>query len=67
MCIRDSIDTEDYTAALERGIRLDETTPGTGFGLAIVDDLARAYKGRLALGEARGGGLSVKLSLPRRI
>ena len=61
------IDTEDYTAALERGIRLDETTPGTGFGLAIVDDLARAYKGRLALGEARDGGLSVKLSLPRRI
>ena len=29
----------EYEEALKRGARLDEATPGTGFGLAIVDDL----------------------------
>ena len=58
---------EDYAQAVKRGMRLDETTPGTGFGLAIVDDLARAYKGSMALGLADLGGLSVTLILPRRV
>lgn len=57
---------ESFAAALKRGVRLDETTPGTGFGLAIVDDLARAYKGSLTLGQASLGGLSVTLRLPCR-
>ena len=61
------IDEKDYAQAVKRGIRLDETTPGTGFGLAIVDDLARAYKGSMMLGEADKGGLQVTLTLPRRV
>lgn len=61
------IPKSDHSEAIKRGTRLDEATPGTGFGLAIVDDLARAYKGRLDLGESRSGGLSVTLTLPRRI
>ncbi len=51
--------------ARERGERLDEKTPGTGFGLAIVDDMARAYQGEMILGDSAWGGLSVTLRLPR--
>lgn len=58
------LNAEDHAAALQRGIRLDETTPGTGFGLSIVDDLARAYKGSLELGRSELGGLRVTLVLP---
>lgn len=57
----------DYGEALKRGARLDETTPGTGFGLPIVDDLARAYKGSLGLSKAKIGGLRVDLFLPGRV
>ena len=57
----------EYEEALKRGARLDETTPGTGFGLPIVDDLARAYKGSLKLGKAKIGGLRVDLILPGRV
>jgi signal transduction histidine kinase len=56
-----------YTEALKRGARLDEATPGSGFGLAIVDDLARAYKGSVELSQSDLGGLDVKLTLPRRL
>lgn len=58
---------EQYTEAIKRGARLDEATPGTGFGLAIVDDLAKAYKGGLELGASSSGGLKVTLKLPRRV
>ena len=58
---------EQYPEALKRGARLDETTPGTGFGLPIVDDLARAYKGSLVLGKSDLGGLKVTVTLPGRI
>lgn len=50
---------------LQRGARLDETSPGSGLGLSIVDDLARAYGGGLILGESVMGGLQVGVSLPR--
>jgi C4-dicarboxylate-specific signal transduction histidine kinase len=44
---------------------LDENAPGSGLGLSIVDELARAYGGALTLAESRLGGLSVQLDLPR--
>lgn len=47
-----------------RGIRLDEAAPGSGLGLAIVDDLARAYGGRLDLSDSPLGGLRAALDLP---
>ncbi len=50
---------------VQRGARLDENAPGSGLGLSIVDELARAYGGSLRLGEARLGGLLVELNLPR--
>ena len=57
----------DYATALKRGERLDEATPGTGFGLAIVDDLARAYKGSVVLSRSDLGGLCVRLTLPKTL
>lgn len=49
---------------LKRGARLDESAPGSGLGLSIVDELVRAYGGRLTLGESDLGGLKAMLELP---
>jgi signal transduction histidine kinase len=51
-------------AVLKRGTRLDEDAPGSGLGLSIVDDLTRAYGGRLTLGASDLGGLKAVLELP---
>jgi signal transduction histidine kinase len=56
---------ERWTDALKRGQRMDEHTPGSGLGLSIVDELARAYGGSVTLGESPLGGLRVSLDLPR--
>jgi signal transduction histidine kinase len=50
---------------LKRGARLDETGPGSGLGLSIVDDLARAYGGTVSLADSSLGGLKVSVELPR--
>jgi signal transduction histidine kinase len=49
---------------LKRGSRLDETGPGSGLGLSIVDELARAYGGGVALADSAMGGLKVVIELP---
>ncbi|HUZ13921.1 MAG TPA: sensor histidine kinase [Caulobacteraceae bacterium] len=49
---------------LRRGARLDESAPGSGFGLSIVDELARAYGGGVALADSAMGGLKVQIELP---
>jgi len=51
-------------AALQRGMRMDETTPGSGLGLSIVMELTRAYGGRVTLGDSEMGGLKAMLELP---
>jgi len=48
----------------KRGLRLDETKPGSGLGLSIVSDLAHMYRGRLDLADSRHGGLKAILELP---
>ncbi len=48
----------------KRGLRLDETKPGSGLGLSIVMDLAQSYRGTCALARAPSGGLAVHLDLP---
>lgn len=50
---------------IRRGARLDENAPGSGLGLSIIDELARAYRGSLDLGDSPLGGLSVAVDLPR--
>ncbi|AWJ87672.1 two-component sensor histidine kinase (plasmid) [Azospirillum sp. TSH58] len=51
-------------AVLAPGVRLDESTPGSGLGLAVVRDVARLYGGDLRLGNSPLGGLRVELVLP---
>jgi signal transduction histidine kinase len=48
----------------KRGIRLDETKPGSGLGLSIVSDLAASYRGGMRLDASAHGGLMVELQLP---
>lgn len=55
---------DQHETVLKRGARLDEGAPGSGLGLAIVDDLTRAYGGRLTLGKSDLGGLKAVLELP---
>jgi signal transduction histidine kinase len=50
---------------MQRGARLDESAPGSGLGLSIVDDLARAYGGEVQLGSSPLKGLQVDIVLPR--
>jgi signal transduction histidine kinase len=56
---------EQRAEVLQRGARLDETAPGSGLGLSIIDELARAYGGALKLGDSGLGGLRLEVDLPR--
>lgn len=49
---------------VDRGRRLDETTPGSGLGLSIVRDVAELYEGKLELEHSDLGGLAARLKLP---
>jgi signal transduction histidine kinase len=49
---------------LQRGVRADEAAPGSGFGLAIVRDLAELYGGSISLDRAPEGGVRARLQLP---
>jgi signal transduction histidine kinase len=51
-------------AVLQRGVRADEAAPGSGFGLAIVRDLAELYGGTIALDRSPAGGLRAQVTLP---
>jgi signal transduction histidine kinase len=49
---------------LQRGVRADESAPGFGLGLAIVQDLAELYEGSITLEASPLGGLRALLRLP---
>ena len=49
---------------LQRGSRLDESTPGHGIGLAIVKDIAHSYGGELTIGESDLGGAEIRVTIP---
>ena len=55
---------EAADALLQRGTRLDETTPGHGIGLAVVKDIAKSYGGDLVIGESDLGGVEITVTLP---
>jgi signal transduction histidine kinase len=57
--------TEDEAKkVLQRGVRLDEKTPGSGLGLDIVKELVDVYGGGLQLKRSKLGGLMAELRLP---
>lgn len=51
-------------ALLQRGTRLDESTPGHGIGLAIVRDIAESYGGQLLISRSDLGGAAIALTIP---
>jgi len=51
-------------AVMRRGVRADEAAQGSGFGLAIVRDLAEIYGGSISLEESPMGGARARLTLP---
>ena len=51
-------------ALLERGTRLDESTPGHGIGLAVVKELAESYGGQLIIGKSELGGAEFRVTIP---
>jgi two-component system sensor histidine kinase PhoQ len=55
---------EAREALLERGMRLDEKTPGHGIGLAIVRDIAESYGGHLAIQGSDLGGAQFTITIP---
>lgn len=55
---------ERRDVVLSPGVRLDESVPGSGLGLAVVRDLARLYGGDIRLARSPLGGLRAELRLP---
>ncbi len=58
------LDEAALTRVLERGQRLDQTSPGSGLGLSIVNEMATLYAGSFVLARAPMGGLRASLTLP---
>lgn len=58
------IDKAARAAVFERGERLDETVPGSGLGLSIVQELVHLYGGKILLEDNPGGGLRAVLIIP---
>jgi two-component system sensor histidine kinase PhoQ len=48
---------------MQRGARADEGMPGHGIGLSIVQNIVRAYRGRLEIDKSELGGIRVTIVL----
>jgi signal transduction histidine kinase len=55
---------DQASQAMQAGRRLDETSPGFGFGLSITRELAELYAGSLNLDRSLLGGLRATIRLP---
>ena len=56
--------SSEWSKLGQRGVRLDESTPGHGLGLAILKQLVGDYAGELTFDTAAVGGLRVCIALP---
>ena len=54
---------EQVVQMLQRGERADETTPGHGIGLSIVNNIVKAYKGALDIRPSKLGGVCVEITI----
>jgi two-component system sensor histidine kinase PhoQ len=59
----EGIPQESADMLLERGMRLDESAPGHGIGLAVVKDIAVTYRGDVKIGAAPQGGAALTVTL----
>lgn len=55
---------EDRERIFERGVRLDESRPGSGLGLAVSRAVAEAHGGRLFVDVGSSAGATIVLELP---
>jgi signal transduction histidine kinase len=55
---------EDISRIGQRGQRLDESSKGSGLGVAIAHEIAALNGGRIRFGRAAMGGLEVRVTLP---
>jgi two-component system sensor histidine kinase PhoQ len=59
------VDLENVEKLLQRGVRGDERVQGHGIGLAIVQDIVRAYRGELKVDKsAELGGARFEIHFP---
>lgn len=49
---------------LERGMRLDESAPGHGIGLAVVKEIAASHNGELTIVTSPLGGAQISIAIP---
>lgn len=59
------LDPAAMPEAMRPGRRIDEATPGHGFGLPIAAELTELYGGSLDLSRGASGGLLCRVVLPR--
>jgi two-component system sensor histidine kinase PhoQ len=50
-------------ALLQRGMRLDESAPGHGIGLAVVKDIATSYGGDILISQSEFGGARITVTV----
>lgn len=53
----------ELTSLGQRGLRLDQQTPGHGLGLAIVREIVERYHGHIGFSAAPDGGLQVTIEI----
>ena len=51
---------------LQRGMRLDESAPGHGIGLAVVKEIAASHGGELSIARSASGGAEISVSIPSK-
>ncbi|MBX2847174.1 MAG: GHKL domain-containing protein [Acidiferrobacterales bacterium] len=60
------VPVEKRAAILERGVQLDTSGDGQGFGLSIVTDIVDGYHGKLTIKESILGGALFQIIIPTR-
>lgn len=58
------VPVDKLRAVLARGVRADETVSGQGIGLAVAQDIVRAYQGTLDIGVSEMGGARISIVFP---